>query len=81
VKIACDGRRLDAHEASALFAAAGENVLVNMMAAQGFQLKPMRAPRRLHHGNLVLRLVWEKRDGNVRVVVRSTITLVAPDVA
>jgi hypothetical protein len=47
------------------------------MVVTGFRLKPMRAPRGLRNGNLVLRFVWERRDGNLRVVVRSTITLEA----
>lgn len=80
MKIACNGRRLEAWHASELLVAAGGETIADMMAAQGFRLKPMRAPRRLRHGNLVLRFAWEKRDDNVKVVIRAVITLAAPDV-
>lgn len=77
VRIMLDGRRMEQCQVDALLVAAGETTMAHTMDAAGFKLKPVRAPRGLRNGDLVLRFVWEKRDGNLRVVVRSTITLEA----
>jgi hypothetical protein len=75
MKLTLDGRRLNEHEARELLALAGEIVMAATMAAAGFRMKPVRAPKGLHNGNLVMRFAWEKRDGNLKAVIRSTIIL------
>ena len=77
MKLICDGRRLDGHIVADLLSASGSMAMASTMEALGFQMKPVRAPRGLRRGNLVLRFVWEKRDGNMRAVIRSTIILEA----
>lgn len=78
MKRVCTGQRLTDRAASALLAELGEHGMMDAMQGLGFRLKPVRAPKGLTNGNLVLRYAWEKRDGNVRTVIRGTVILEAP---
>ena len=77
MKIMLDGRRLEDRDVDALLAIAGDAAMARTLLDNGFRRKPTRTPRGLRNGDLVLRFVWEKRDGNLKVVVRSTLTLEA----
>lgn len=81
MKITLDGRRLNEHDVDALLMISGDTAMAHTLEGAGFKRKPVRAPRGLRNGDLVLRCVWEKRDGNLKVVVRSTITLEAAGLA
>lgn len=80
--IACDGRKLTGPQAAALgaaLAAAIQPEMAQTMAAQGFALCAMRAPR-MRNGELVIRICWKKREDGVRTVIRGTIILQAPTI-
>ncbi len=77
MKLTLDGRRLDDRTVALLLSAAGDAAMDAMLMSLGFRRKPVRAPKGLHNGDLVLRFAWEKRDGNMRAVIRSVITLEA----
>ena len=77
MKLMLDGRRLDDHLVDTLLFIAGHTAMNATLTSLGFHRKPVRAPKGLRNGDLVLRFAWEKREGNMRAVIRSIIALEA----
>ena len=76
MNIICDGRRLNVRQAQALMSVV-EPDMMSSMAAQGFRLCPMRAPRTVK-GLLVVRFAWQKKVAGIKVVMRGTVTFQRP---
>lgn len=76
--VVCNGRRIGRRAAAELLHAVQQHELGALMMAQGFVLKPVRAPRDLTNGDLVLRLTWSKTEANATITVRSTVRLHPP---
>lgn len=78
MKIVCDGHRLGREEAAGLMADAQQSQLGALMRSLGYTLQPLRAPRGLTNGQVIIRLTWSKREANAVMTVRTTIRLHAP---
>lgn len=76
--VVCNGRRMARQAFAALATAIGQLPLSELMQREGYTLQPVRAPRGLTNGEVVLRLTWSKAEANATIVVRSTVRLRAP---
>ncbi|HQU16652.1 MAG TPA: hypothetical protein PLO69_11195 [Gammaproteobacteria bacterium] len=75
MKIALNGRRLNCYSESELLATCGWTTLAATLRAEGFVLRPVRAPRSLKHDRLHLRLTWTRRDGALTETIRLSAVL------
>lgn len=73
--ILLNGRRFRRDQVRELLAECGWGELAAHMDADGFVLRPIRAPRRLVNNRLNLRLTWVRQVGETVETVRLSATI------
>lgn len=77
MKLACDGRRLRPATADAVLQALALDTVARALAADGFQMQPVRSPRGLPKGRFTIRMTWKRCVAGECQVVRMTHTVEA----
>ena len=75
MRVLLDGHRLSADEVAELLATLGMQAFAQNLVADGYTMRPVRAPRRMPHNRLTFRLCWVAADPNAAMVVRLNATI------
>ena len=75
LRLKLDGHRLTDPEVQHLLGVLGMQELAQKLVADGYALKPVRAPRRIPHNRATFRLCWAQRDADSVLTVRLNATI------
>jgi hypothetical protein len=72
MRLILDGHRLTIAEVLTLLDTMGWREMAAGFSAEGFHLKPIRAPKRMPNGRFTIRLCWQRQDGMLVETIRLT---------